>query len=251
MTTLNHYRGFALLLFLVIAHLTFGQQYNSPEEQFQGAWYTIYMGPDGTERKVVALVMDRFISETEYHLKDGEMVWSVGGNWTVEDDIFNFNFEFSSMDSSVVGTTLKLKYKFYGDTIRFDGDNRDWLRLDDGSGTLADAWLITGRERDGEMTRRTPGSRKTMKVLTGTRFQWTAYDIDSRSFRGCGGGTYTAENGEYVERIEFFSRDKSRVGAELPFKYELNDGEWHHSGLSSKGQPIHEVWTRRSEVENQ
>ena len=52
-------------------------------------------------------------------------------------------------------------------------------------------------------------------------------------------------DGKYVENIEFFSKDGSRVGAVLPFDYQIVEGEWHHSGLSSKGDPIYEIWTPR------
>jgi hypothetical protein len=62
---------------------------------------------------------------------------------------------------------------------------------------------------------------------------------------GTGGGTYTFANGKYTEHIEFFSRDSSRVGAALTFDGKLENGDWHHSGLSSKGDPIYEVWSRK------
>ena len=52
-------------------------------------------------------------------------------------------------------------------------------------------------------------------------------------------------DGIYKEEIKFFSRDDSRVGAILPFNYELISGEWHHKGKSSKGGPIHEIWIQR------
>jgi hypothetical protein len=84
-----------------------------------------------------------------------------------------------------------------------------------------------------------------MKILSGTRFQWIAYNTETKEFKGTGGGTYTTHDGEYTENIKFFSRDDTRVGASLKFNYELVDGHWHHSGLSSKGQPIHEIWSVR------
>ena len=84
-----------------------------------------------------------------------------------------------------------------------------------------------------------------MKILSGTRFQWIAYNTETKEFMGSGGGTYTTKEGKYTENIEFFSRDDSRVGASLQFDYELKDGDWHHSGLSSKGQPIYEIWSIR------
>jgi hypothetical protein len=51
-------------------------------------------------------------------------------------------------------------------------------------------------------------------------------------------------NGKYTENILFFSRDNSRVGAQLTFDGKIEDGNWHHSGLSSKGDPIYEIWSR-------
>ena len=79
-----------------------------------------------------------------------------------------------------------------------------------------------------------------MKILSGTRFQWIAYNVDTKEFFGTGGGTYTTVDGKYTENIEFFSRDATRVGASLTFDYSLPDGEWRHQGSSSKAIR----WTR-------
>jgi hypothetical protein len=57
--------------------------------------------------------------------------------------------------------------------------------------------------------------------------------------------TPPTRDGLYIEKIEFFSRDNSRVGQHLSFDYKLVNGDWVHKGLSSKGQPIHEVWGLR------
>ena len=84
-----------------------------------------------------------------------------------------------------------------------------------------------------------------MKILSGTRFQWIAYNVETKQFMGTGGGTYTTVDGKYTENIEFFSRDDNRVGASLEFNYKLKEGKWHHSGKSSKGDPMYEVWSRR------
>ena len=84
-----------------------------------------------------------------------------------------------------------------------------------------------------------------MKILSGSRFQWIAYNTETRQFMGTGGGTYLTVKGKYIEQIEFFSRDDSRVGAKLDFEFKLDNGEWNHMGLSSKGDPIHEIWIRR------
>ncbi len=100
--------------------------------------------------------------------------------------------------------------------------------------------------RDGKMNEMKPGPRKTLKILSGTRFQWAAINTDTKEFFGTGGGTYTFKDGKYTENIEFFSRDNSRVGASLSFDGKVDGKRWHHSGKSSKGDPIAEVWTRQN-----
>jgi hypothetical protein len=107
-------------------------------------------------------------------------------------------------------------------------------------------WLMGGRMRNGEISYRdTSGPRKTLKVLFNGHFQWMAFNTDTFAFMGTGGGNYSSVDGIYKEEIKFFSRDDSRVGAILPFNYELISGEWHHKGKSSKGGPIHEIWIQR------
>jgi hypothetical protein len=95
------------------------------------------------------------------------------------------------------------------------------------------------------MSKIVPGARRTMKILSGTRFQWIAYNTETKEFFGTGGGTYQTQNGKYTENIEFFSRDNSRVGSRLEFDFAVDGGNWNHKGLSSKGDPIDEIWTRR------
>jgi hypothetical protein len=117
-------------------------------------------------------------------------------------------------------------------------------RVDDGKGQLAGNWRITSRKQGETMNEIPLRPRRTLKLLTGTRFQWMAINIESGEFSGTGGGTYTFVNGKYTENIEFFSRDSSRVGVSLTFDGKVENGHWHHSGLSSKGDPIQEIWSK-------
>ena len=88
------------------------------------------------------------------------------------------------------------------------------------------------------------GPRKTIKWLSGTRFQWAAFNPQTKQFFGTGGGTYTLQNGKYTEHIEFFSRNADRVGTQVTFDYEVKNGDWHHRGLSTAGNKIYEIWAR-------
>ncbi|MBW8687763.1 DUF2147 domain-containing protein [Chitinophaga rhizophila] len=169
---------------------------------------------------------------------------TTGGTWT---DAGNTKVEFDSADSSQVGKTMEPSVTFEGNNLItfMGGKNITWTRVDEGNSQMTGVWQITGREIDGKMNQMKPGDRKTIKILTGTKFQWIAMNTKTGQFFGTGGGTYSFENGVYTEKIEFFSRDNSRVGATLSFKGAVDGNKWDHSGKSSKGDPIHEEWTRQ------
>ena len=210
-----------------------------------GAWSATGSGDDGQEVEHVLILTDDFFSEAFFEKADGKFLGTKGGTYTVTDEKIDFTYEFSTQNPEIVGKMESKPYKLIGDALQTDGAT--WTRVDDGTpGNLFGAWLISGRKRNGEIVKRdTSGPRKTLKILSGTRFQWIAYNTETKEFMGTGGGTYTTVNGKYTENIGFFSRDDSRVGASLQFDYTLKNGDWHHSGLSSKGDPIYEVWSKR------
>ncbi|MGI9532083.1 membrane or secreted protein [Lutimonas sp.] len=224
------------------------QQRNNSDASpdLQGAWSSSEINDAGEKITITTIVMDGYLAETFYNEKSNAFVKTFGGSWVVKDSMISLTREFSSNDSASIGKTRHLIFDLRGDTITFKGNDKIWTRIDDGKkGALNGAWLISGRERDGNMIRRAPSARKTMKILSDSRFQWIAYNTDTGKFFGTGGGTYSAENGTYTEHIEFFSRDNSRVGASLSFQYDVKENEWHHRGLSSKGSPIYEIWSPR------
>lgn len=214
------------------------------KEQLVGAWR---LQSDGNiAYTTVAIISTGHYAISQYKTDPAEFISTRGGSWQLEDNIFTETIEFNTADTSQVGQSIRNGLTLSNGNIQVVATGQVWTRVDDGTeGPLAGGWLITGRKRNGEMTRRTPGPRKTMKILSGTRFQWIAYNVQTKQFFGTGGGTYSGVDDQYVENIEFFSRDNSRTGASLSFTYEIIDGEWHHSGLSSKGKPIYEIWTLR------
>ena len=232
----NH---FLLLLFCFSGLLIQSQQLN-------GAWEFVETNDQGIQVKHVLTFAGSFFTEATFTNDSGKFLSTKGGSLQMDNNNLEFRYEFNTEDQDMVGSVLPISFELNDGKLQIQ--NTVWSKIDDGSpGDLAGAWLISGRQRDGEIVKRdTSGPRKTMKILSGTRFQWIAYNTATKEFMGTGGGTYTTVNGKYAENIGFFSRDDSRVGASLEFNYELKDGDWHHSGLSSKGQPIYEVWSKRT-----
>ncbi len=223
--------------------------YTGYSQSLIGAWearVTVKNEKIKTELRNVLIFSETHQSATFYDAETGAFVSTNGGSWRLQGNQLTETVEFDTQNPDRVGTSTSFEIELTANELRIRGENTLWKRIDDGTGSLSGAWLISGRKRNGELRKRdTSGPRKTMKILSGTRFQWIAYNTETKEFMGTGGGSYTAKNGKYTENIEFFSRDDSRVGASLQFDFALKDGDWHHSGLSSKGQPIYEVWSLR------
>lgn len=210
-----------------------------------GAWEA----KDQDQTRMITYVPG-FFSVAIYNVADKKFIGTYGGKYSVGQGEITEKIEYDTQTPANVGTERKVKFKSGKNDLTLTGATEGkFKRVDDGTpGKLAGAWLITGRFRDGEVRRSTPGARRTMKILSGTRFQWIAYNVDTKEFFGTGGGTYTTADGKYTENIEFFSRDASRVGASLEFDYSTPDGEWRHQGKSSKGDPLDEIWSQREKI---
>lgn len=216
-------------------------------QHFTGAWERYHVSENGDKLKSVVIFSEGYQVITTYDAVTGAFISTNGGAWTLTDNTMTEKVEFDSVNPERVGTEVSFEVAINDTTMEIVGSDMKFKRIDDGTpGELHGAWLMSGRIRDEKtQSRDTNRPRKTMKILSGTRFQWIAYNTETKQFMGTGGGTYTTLNGKYTESIKFFSRDDSRVGADLEFDYQLMDGAWHHSGLSSKGQPIYEIWSVR------
>ncbi len=193
------------------------------------------------------LIQDGFLFHTTY--KGNEFLRSNGAQFEVSGKRIKAKVLFNTADSVKVNQELELPFSINKGQLSLVTAEGKLLfkRVDEGKAPLAGVWRITGRmANDGQIAPiHQKGTRQTYKLLTGTKFQWVAIDPAKKEFSGTGGGSYTFKNGKYTEHIEFFSRDNSRVGAVLTFNGKLENGDWHHSGLSSKGAKIYEVWRKR------
>ncbi len=196
----------------------------------------------------VLLFADGYVTHTVYDKGGRQFLRTRGGVATADGNRLSIKYEFDTKDKEAVGKTIAYKAAVSGSQLTTDigGADEPWKRLDAGNSGLAGLWKITARKQEaGLVPIHQTGTRKTVKILSGTRFQWAAIDPGTKQFMGSGGGTYTFRDGKYTEHIEFFSRDSSRVGSSLSFDGKLEAGDWHHSGLSSRGEPIFEVWSRK------
>ena len=220
-------------------------------QSLEGSWQLVEEnGREITDKEVIRIYQDNYFAEGAKEIGTNEFLWAQGGEYNSGD--YKESIDFHTKNTDMVGKNLdpKLTFMEEGDRMKINNvrEVQIWERISENNNDLTGNWVITGRKRNEEMSRMTPGDRRTIKILGGDRFQWVAFNSATGEFFGTGGGTYSAKNGNYTENIQFFSRDNNRVGASLGFDYEVKDGEWHHSGKSSKGDPMYEIWSPYSEA---
>ncbi|MEK9612497.1 MAG: hypothetical protein VW080_01065 [Flavobacteriaceae bacterium] len=213
-----------LVVFLSLGHLINAQVYTFKSQK---------NGKEITHR----ILMDAtYMVETQFVASPPEFILTRGGFYTSQGETFTIELEFNSDHSKNPTTQFQLT------------QSMDWKKISRDAIDLNGKWLMAGRVTDeGERRRDTTRPRKTMKFLLDGFFQWIAFNTETMQFFGSGGGYYSAEEGIYTEHIEYFSRNNQSVGRVLPFNYRLNGADWHHEGFSSKGDPMHEIWSFRKQ----
>ncbi len=233
------------IIFLVIHTLFVTNIY---AQSFIGAWERNHTSENGKELKSIVIFTKGYQAICTYESKTGKFIYSNGGTWKLKGDSITEKVEFDTNNSNRVGSQVTFKVQINDSVMSIVDSDTTFKRIDSGKpGKLEGPWLMSARIRDGKKQLRDVNKpRKTMKILSGTRFQWIAYNSETKKFMGTGGGTYSTINGEYSENIEFFSKDDSKAGLSLKFNYELLNENWHHKGYSSKGDPVYEIWSKRN-----
>tara|TARA_R110000764_G_scaffold70294_1_gene145303 strand:- start:438 stop:1184 length:747 start_codon:yes stop_codon:yes gene_type:complete len=242
--------NYSVLSYSLLTFLFFSANFIANGQISEGIYVDTLENTTSKRIHQVKLHGDYFIY-TAYENDPANFIKTVGGFAKIEktDDTtllvvsleFNSNYEQDSIRQ------LSIPVKMVGDKLQLNWFEE--LTLEPKQSKTQDLdgeWLFatrgpdTGQERRGEES-----SRKTLKFLKDGTFQWIAYDTESFRFSGTGGGSYSSKDGVYTEHIEFFSKDNSRVGASLNFNYKLNGNDWQHTGNNSKGEPMHEIWSKR------
>ncbi|MGY6558896.1 MAG: hypothetical protein ACXIT9_06405 [Nitritalea sp.] len=234
------------ILFLCVGLMTF----QTTAQTLEGAYKLVSMNGEPVANHKIKLFQEGYFTFGHAQAGDNAYLGAGGGNFALKGNAYEETFDFYPQDSTQVGTTRTYGFERQGDRIqltRMDkGQQRVelWEKLPAREDALKGFWVFTGRkDAEGQLSRYTPGARRTIKMLVDGYFQWVAFNSETKQFMGTGGGTYEAESGTYTENIQFFSRDNARVGASLSFSFERVGDDWHHSGKSSTGNPIYELWS--------
>ena len=230
---------------LALTLILFGTGNHLFAQLSSGVYMATEISGDKTLKHKLA-VSENYLVHTVYGEDPPEFMYTHGGFYKVSEGGIKVTLEFNSEFKNDGVKELDLAVNSMDNKIILGPNQLEFIKVEAAGQDLDGHWLFATRGPDtGQERRDDSKARKTLKVLGHGSFQWIAYNTESFEFFGSGGGSFTSADGVYVENIEFFSRDNSRVGARLEFKYELEGNDWHHKGLNSRGEPMYEIWSKR------
>jgi hypothetical protein len=247
---LKNSRKFTLLISVFAALVLFSIGVSA--QTLDGAWKLVNQNGKPFQDNCIKIYGDGYFMFAVYN-SENEFVKAGGGSYTANGKEYTEVPDFYTSDSTQVRKSLMYSLTLKNDelTISLKGQENVvkeiWKKTDNTSSVLSGAWRFGARVNDEGVAGERRGEaspRQTMKILSGSYFQWAAFNYETKQFSGTGGGTYVVKDNQYTESIRFFSRDNSRTGISLTFECKLNGKDWFHKGKGTTGNPVSEVWEK-------
>jgi len=262
---------------------------DTPEEiSLEGTWRlvkTIEIGhEDITNRKDSKQKMYmKHINKThwtwaEYDYATDQLLGAGGGTYTLEGNVYTEDIKFYfppgsnelgqaipfiiEMTDSLWRITGFVKMMEFdpetGENIVADSAIIDeyWERVDiepadDTGGKLLGTWnLISYKHPSDSIWMEYPDFVGYTKLLSPTHWVYIKYSKEGDEVMGIGGGTYSVQEDEYLERIDFlYPRNSNLIGTTSTFKWEIQNGDqWRivgsTNGRNDDIQEFDESWRR-------
>lgn len=94
------------------------------------------------------------------------------------------------------------------------------------SNQIKGVWLLISKEffeSPGKNENYENSTMKLYRIYTDNYWSVTKFDLENMQFDGTGGGTYSLENGDYSEYVNYLSWNMADVGRNIEFKIEVSD----------------------------
>ncbi|MCH5714921.1 hypothetical protein [Niabella hibiscisoli] len=192
----------AILLLCTVGFLAMTKRTLGPvADSLEGAWSLSYGGQD-----FAMLFEDGYCMFTQYNLKEKKFGLTAGGPFTTEGGKIRIKTEFNSANKLEVGKMQEYGYKLSGNelTTTLEGFELKWKRVDTGEKHLAGNWRIVKRKQGEEISDIPLRPRRTLKLLTATRFQWAAINVETGEFSGTGAVLILLRMVSIRNRLSFF-----------------------------------------------
>lgn len=217
-----------------------------------GAWRLVERSGEATTGETIKLYSNGYYTWATYGGEDGTFLAAGGGTHTLDFQHYEERCEIDSRDPALSGHTSVYRAVRDGNRLtlqylKSEGHEEVWEKMDEADDSeMATCWRIHRKRDAGDAEWRTIdyAPRKTLKMLTNSRYQVLAFNSHTGQFVGSSGGTWDKTDGTYREHIAFFSKNPANAGRTLEFERAMVDGLWHHTGTQTDGDPLREQWLR-------
>lgn len=180
-----------------------------------------------------------------------------GGTWSLKEGKYEESIDFAS------DNVQQLRGKSFPFTINLVGDKWEHKALPDAEVEADEVWTRMkpaanqkantaepGRQLQATWDRvfgpEAPKAARTVKHITPTHWTWVAYDRENRRVLAAAGGTWSLQNGEYVEECVFSTDNLPQLRERsFPFAYQLDGDRWTLKGGPDRAIRDDETWKRR------
>ncbi len=213
----------SLLDFAAIATLATGPGW-SPDPLI-GAW-SGQDSRDGRAIEVVVIFTAAHQVAVWFDPVDGEVVHTNGGLWSRSGTRVTEIVEFDSDNPGRVGSSVSFDVDLSDTELSIVGSDMRLTRVDGGDqGRLEGAWLLFERLEAGRWIA-SESSLRTVRLMSGERFQQVVYDPESGRLVSTLGGTYVTGRDELVETVEFRRSPPNAGGPQVRYSLRQDAGNW-------------------------
>lgn len=220
-------------------------------QTLNGAWRLTEVNNEPVEHEVIKLYSNSYFTSAAYHKSSGEFIEAKGGTYSLDHLSYKEHLEIDSTEPEHSGTTVNHVAELNNGSLTIinlhTGVKEQWAKFDDADNyQMTTCWRIHKKLDEGDTDWRTIeyAPRKTLKMVTNSRYQVLALNSKTGQFVGSSGGNWSSNENTYTENVEFFSKDQSNAGRSLKFDRKFENGLWLHSGKDTKGKLMKEKWVR-------
>src|SRR5690606_16008125 len=168
-------------------------------QDIEGAWKLSHKNGNAVENEeYIKIYQEGYFSYGAKELGSNKFLSAGGGEYSIDGNEYVEVLDFHTLQPEGIGNSHAYHLDLKGNKLIISANlqGKDlieiWEKIGEKEDDLTGNWVITGRMVEDKISRMTPGARRTVKILGGGRFQWIAFNSETKEFSGTGGGSYTA-----------------------------------------------------------
>ena len=143
-------------------------------QTLDGAWKLTHQnGKEVTDVEFIKIYQDDYFAFGAKQVPDNHFIAAGGGLYSLDSGTYIETLDFLPLNPLPVGISTPFQIDLVNGKMVISANTNNgilveiWEKVSDEKDALSGNWVITGRKRGEEISRSTPGERRTVKILSG------------------------------------------------------------------------------------